>query len=93
MLVEPPSLPEKLPAEVSKVKQKDVLVVPEAEQKNALVAFEVGHKQKDVLVASEVLKTEEKDTLVASPSIGFPKVEDKVAQNEQVIYVYMMIIN
>ena len=87
-------------AEVSKVEQKDTLVIPEAEQKDALVASEVGHMQKDalvasevghmqkdVLVASEVLKMEEKDTLVASASIGVPKVEDKVAQNEQVIYV------
>lgn len=87
MLVESPSLPEKSPAEVSKVEQKDALVVSEAEQKDALVASEVGHMQKDVLVASEVLKMEEKDTLVASASIGVPKVEDKVAQNEQVIYV------
>ena len=87
MLVELPSLPEKSPAEVSNVEQKDALVVPEAEQKDALVASEVEHMQKDVLVASEVLKMEEKDTLVASASIGVPKVEDKVAQNEQVIYV------
>ena len=87
MLVESPSLPEKSPAKVSKVEQKDALVVSEAEQKDALVASEVGHMQKGVLVASEVLKMEEKDTLVASASIGVPKVEDKVAQNEQVIYV------
>ena len=57
MLVESPLLPEKSPAEVSKV---DALVVSEAEQKDPLVASEVGHMQKDVLVASEMLKVEEK---------------------------------